>query len=66
MKDLLQVGMKCYTKKVNIFVGNTNIEMSAPRGKQYAVILMTVEDPKEINKVTPDEFLKKLGWEFKE
>lgn len=62
----LQPGMKAHAKKIDIHVGNTVLSYSAPRGKKFALVLMSVEDPKETDKYPIDKWLNELGWELKD
>ena len=62
-------GMKVHAKSVDLYATDGTIfTYSAPRGKKFALILMTDEDPKsdDQNLVKAEEWLKGIGWEFKE
>lgn len=38
------------------------MEFKAPKGKAFALLLMGLEDIKGEDKITPDDFLKSMGW----
>ena len=61
----LQQGMKVHAKKVDIHVGNNVLSYNAPRGKKFALVLMSVEDPKETDNFPIDKWLNDMGWELK-
>ncbi|QXL90437.1 hypothetical protein [Salmonella phage NINP13076] len=58
-------GMKVHAKSVDVYATDgTVFTYSAPRGKKYALILMTDEDPRDDvdNLVKANEWIESLGW----
>lgn len=63
----LQYGSVLPMKSMKIVIqdGQGHLEYKAPKGKQFVLLLMGVEDINSENKINADEFLKSMGWEFK-
>lgn len=60
----LRVGMKCYSSTLSLHVDEEEFKYKAPRGKKFAVILMTDEKADNLSGIYCDEFLRGLGWEL--
>lgn len=64
----LQVGMVAHAKKLDLHDSNGNVySYNAPgRGQKFTVLVIGVEDPKALKRISADEFLRKAGWTFDE
>lgn len=60
----LKSGMKAYAKSLSLHVDGNEFKYTAPRGKKFAVILMTDEKPDNISGISPDKWLNDMGWEL--
>ena len=60
----LTPGMKAYTKNLSLHINNTEFIFTAPRGKKFAVILMTDEKPDNDTGILADQWLNEMGWDF--
>lgn len=61
----LKPGMKAYAKNLSIHLDGNEFIFNAPRGKKFAVILMTDEKPDNTSGVYCNEWLNNMGWELK-
>ncbi|QKJ87454.1 hypothetical protein PMPD1_2512 [Paramixta manurensis] len=59
----LKSGMVAYAKTLSLHIEGTELKYNAPRGKKFAVILMTAEKPGDEG-IKADEFLRQCGWKL--